>query len=1537
MRPYNYSHLTISLFLVCSCIVLSEVSYHITPTAVNVLCPAEPCLTLSQFAANFNNYLNSSITLIFLSGKHNLESDLLVANISKLTLQSNFKHTIIFCELQMNLDFHFIDQISINGLEFEGCTSMIAFADQVTIEESTFTGAAGTALELIKCTVSIVKSSFIFNSAQGSLGIGGAISAVSSNLTITGSIFEGNSAEAGGVMYVDAGNTIVSNSTFFNNYVMTLVLSDEPPCSGSVFYLVRSTLMISCSIFYNNTAEGEESSGGVFEVEVYSIVNIYQCIFVHNKAKGQGGVLSAHFATVIISMCEFSNNLADTGGVLAVETTTVLLNRSMYYNNRANESGVMDVYQSLIFIREGNCFTNNTAHRAGGVLQLYSSNMTVFASEFMKNTAIRGGSMDIVNSWTRIHSTVSISESKFINNTAESGAVIFAVSNSNLEITINKSIVVTNIASRSGTVYANGLYLNISTCEFRNNSAFQGGVLYIISSISFPAHVTITSSRFSNNVASQGGTLFASSKSVMRLQDVDMSSNSANLGVVYMIESTGLFSGNTKFFDNVGSLFVVNSNVSFSNYSKFICCSSPKTNDTAGFQEAGAVTAFRSEIHFYGTSWFMYNQADIGGALFITDSKLYVYREIVIANNTATKTGGGMFLYQSELNFQGNSTLNVSGNNATIKGGGIHATSSSIKLEFYTYTLKHRSTVYFTENWAKRGGGLFLEVNAKLYIMTKALALFQLPGHHTLVFTANSADYGGAVYVADETASATCESISYRIHSTATECFVQALSLSIDKIVVPYSYIHFRKNLAHYSGSILFGGLLDRCTLSPFAKAYGPGDSETGPDLPPINLDSWHGSINGVPFTITDSELNTSISSYPVRICFCCNNGQPDCSYHPPRIQVKKGEQFTVTLVAVDQINSTVGNTTIRTSLSSQHGGLGEGQHNQTVIDGCTELKFNAFSPHPTEELVMYADGPCKDAPLSQRRIPIQFSPCSCPIGFQSKGEETKCDCECDSTIQEHITDCDPQTKTLVREGNFWITFINITNNLRDYHYLIYPHCPLDYCHPADSRIRINLNVLNGADAQCAYDHSGTLCGSCMPGHSLSLGSSHCIVCPSYWPALLAAILIAALLAGIALVALILMINLTVAVGTLNGIIFYANVIHANKSTFLPFKKPNIISMFISWLNLELGFDTCLFKGMDAYWKTLLQLAFPVYLISLVVIIIIISERSTKFAQLIGKKNPVATLDTIVLLSYTKFLNVIIASLSIAVLDYPDASQKVVWLLDANILYLSGRLFILFLIAFPILLVGVAYTTVLFSWQWLLHHQSKKLFMWVRNQRLYMFLEPYHAPYTSNHRYWTGLLLLLRAILYTISTANVSSDPRINLLAIGIVMTALLLLKGYSQERLIYRKWLLDVLEMSCYINIILLCLSEFFCLERSRKRNVIAYISGSHILVLLVAVLTYHIFMEFIFKSKYWKGFRRYKQRNCSPLEDDQLKESEFVQPNVTHSEVDGPAKNDLPLSALIEVDDSLQTTSNQQTYTATDDDTCEAPYQCWTTDHIS
>ena len=179
------------------------------------------------------------------------------------------------------------------------------------------------------------------------------------------------------------------------------------------------------------------------------------------------------------------------------------------------------------------------------------------------------------------------------------------------------------------------------------------------------------------------------------------------------------------------------------------------------------------------------------------------------------------------------------------------------------------------------------------------------------------------------------------------------------------------------------------------------------------------------------------------------------------------------------------------------------------------------------------------------------------------------------------------------------------------------------------------------------------------------------------------------------------------------------------------------------------------------------------------------------------------------------------------------------WLPDGTVSYLRGKHILLFFIAMLILLVGIAYTTLLFSWQWLIYYQNKKVFKWVRYQKFYLFLEPYHAPYNFNHRFWAGLLLLVRVVLYIASTLNVSRAPGVDLLVTGIVTIGLLLLKGHvGSKSSIYRKWPVDVLEMTCYVNVIILSFARFYTLESNQDENVVAYISGTITLALFLVVV---------------------------------------------------------------------------------------------------
>ena len=69
-----------------------------------------------------------------------------------------------------------------------------------------------------------------------------------------------------------------------------------------------------------------------------------------------------------------------------------------------------------------------------------------------------------------------------------------------------------------------------------------------------------------------------------------------------------------------------------------------------------------------------------------------------------------------------------------------------------------------------------------------------------------------------------------------------------------------------------------------------------------------------------------------------------------------------------------------------------------------------------------------------------------------------------------------------------------------------------------------------------------------------------------------------------------------VSMGTINGLLFYVNIVKLNKTVFFPDGNVPVLTQFVAWLNLDLGIETCFFDGLDNYWKTWLQFVFPLYI-----------------------------------------------------------------------------------------------------------------------------------------------------------------------------------------------------------------------------------------------------------------------------------------------------------------------------------------------------
>ena len=1236
-------------------------------------------------------------------------------------------------------------------------------------------------------TVTIMDIEFCNNNADS---YGGAMYVVSpianaalqTNMEINKCNFTRNRASTGGVIHLEFFNTITVLASEFNNNIAYL--------DGGVFYLDNSYLKINQSEFNHNMAS---RFGGVACVLYYNgKIEISDSQFRFNKANNSGGAIYSLLASINARSTSFVNNTALAGGVVGsycFQPGHLLFRNVLFENNMAeNEGGVFvthycfaDIYDSVL--------TNNHADNNGGSMHLSGGQTLIKNSTLSHNTA--GNDGGVVMSY---RNKISILDCTFTDNEA---------------------------VNEGGVMWNDQCYTKIHKTSFESNTANAGGVIY-----ADQGQLKFDDTMFVNNKASAGAALWAKKSNAIRGHSVTFTHNSANFSVIFFLKCTTSLR-NIDFANNQGSLVAQYSILHINGYSKMNNNSQvPRSKAIKRLHEGGALTAFQSEIHFNGMSKLGNNSAERGGTLNMIESKLHIHGDTMLRNNRAIESGGGIYLDHSEMICSGKAVINLHDNTASEKGGGVMATRSSILVEVDN----SNCILTFDGNQAKMGGGFCFEMDSKLVVLKSSKS----STHDRIVtFTHNSAEQGGAVYVSDD---GMCSL------TTVNQCPLQVLAM-YGPMLAEFdsrcqSTINFFNNTAEVSGESLFGGLLDRCTVSTFAE----------PNINNLNID--YSFSNGTEVTDGHEYLemisnveDRHISSHPTRVCFCREGqGTPDCSYQPEPIHINKDQQqkISISLSVVDQIDHPLKEATIYSHFGS--GNFLCQNHVQSIDGKCIKIEFSVESNNDTEELFLsVGDGPCENTPQSQARVIIEYVCIQCPVGFEEDTTSIKgCHCVCDSQLYPYFTNCTGDA--LIRDKNVWIDSINSNENSSAHRYLIHPYCPNSYCHPSQALIKVNLNQPNGADSQCTNNRSGLLCGRCQTGFSLSLGSSRCITCPKLWPVTLGGIILGAAIGGIALVVLLLSFKLTVADGTVNGIIFYANIVGANGSIFLPLSTPNFNTVVISWMNLEIGFDVCFFEGMDMFWKTLIQLAFPVYLIVLVALVIFVSERSRRLAQLIGNRNPVATLATLILLSYSKLLNNVIASMSSAVLKYPNGTSEIVWLPDASVGYLKVKHIALFSTSLIILMAGIAYTVVLFCWQWFLRYQHWKVFSWTKHQKLCHFIEPYQAPYTAKHRYWTGLLLLARVLLHVVSALNVNGDPQVTLLAITVTVSILLLIKGIFATKL-YTKWPVDVLETIMYFNIITFAALSSYYHDTGKNQAAITSVSVTITLILFVSVIVFHVY----------------------------------------------------------------------------------------------
>ena len=774
----------------------------------------------------------------------------------------------------------------------------------------------------------------------------------------------------------------------------------------------------------------------------------------------------------------------------------------------------------------------------------------------------------------------------------------------------------------------------------------------------------------------------------------------------------------------------------------------------------------------YGGSWEMVssstfsvtkNVAEVGYLMRFFSTNITLNTLTLEDNNLSNF--GALNFFSSKVWFKG--SFYAVGNRA--ESGAVNADNSDL---FFT------GNATFMDNFAANGGAMTL-ISSTMHISPNAV----------VDFTRNQAYWlGGAIYIFKPRQTYACETIT----ATSTSCSIQVLQ-SNSSIICQLFSLTFSQNRAGIAGNAIYGGYTSACM---------PSNREDFCSNCPVPDVSDVFQYNGM----NDSSDLSSFTSDPTRVCFC-ENGIPDCYKVTKNVTVYPGERFTLSLVIVGYGLGTVPGSVIargsggRKNVSEQ-GLFGSELEYSQEIRGiqCQDIGYSIVYQRDKEQIALAVDThsfmrseqeveAVVDIRLAKHTDTIIRSPYDstseaffhipvfvdvdllpCPVGFDLVSGR----CVCHRILQDneiHTCSISNGTAVILRPASYWIGLPNTQKSS----ILLHPHCPFDYCQPDDTNISAE-----SPHSQCQYQRSGVLCGSCREGLSMIFGSSECKSCSNVY---LTSISLFILL-GIALVILLTLLNMTVSVGSLNGLILFANILQANQSTFLPPDSSHtsplasFLRAFIAWLNMDLGIPMCFFDGLTTYIKTWLQFVFPLYLMSLVGAIITASRYSQRLTKLFGT-NTVSVLATLVLLSYTKILRVLITAFSFTTLTGSQDYHSIVWLADGNIAYFEAKHTILFVVAFLVLLLlGIPYTVTLTAAPWIQRSNCSCVsFLYNRFKPLF---DAYMGPYEDRYRYWTGMLLLARVVLIvlfsSISNTNTVAGPQLNLLLLTLSSSLLLAL-----------------------------------------------------------------------------------------------------------------------------------------------------------------
>ena len=1259
-------------------------------------------------------------------------------------------------------------------------------------------------------TININNCNFSYNEDSRSIiDFSSSLDTSFANIYLTNSNYQNNEGTS---IYLSGDNLIlhINGELLFNGNTARKGAGVYICCKASVIFDKNSNVQ-----FVSNTASYD---GAAIYVDRYSSVifdrnsNVQ---FVSNIASYDGAAIYVdRYSSVIFdknSNVQFVSNIAsyDGAAIYVDRYSSVIFDRNsnvQFVSNTASDSGAaicVSQYSSVTFEQSSVAtFSDNKATSEsdtvfGAAIYLYRYSSVIFEQNsvvtFINNKATVGTIYSAHNSNVTFTGTCQVMFSS--NSATHYGSAIFSIDNSHITFTGNSAVIFSsnvvspnNIFSQhGGTIFSkdNGYiaFEENSSVVFNNNIADFGAAIFSFwdSSTTFTGRSKVI---FNNNIAQYCGALMSSLFSSITFNDnaeVAFNSNTVSYTLTDSFDSAAaasmctfqrtdiMFSGYSlvKFTNNTagggGATVFCDSNVIIEEYSTVIF-----NNNIARYSFGAAFTCYNnSNVTFTGNSnvSFTGNKASQDGGAMYSCSMCKITTTgnstSTFVNNTARNNGGAFFASDnSTITLTGDSVISFVNNEALQSGGAGYLN------DHCNFIIEENAMVTFNDSKASHGGALCINKQTKLMFRKNSTTFFHnnlaivsggaikvltmssiiLNDYITVHFSNNNADYGSAVFL-DTTA---------------------VMVNNSDKI-----HVKFTNNIAKILGSSIYQDVAELCNSSCVNhKVVGMNRELIA--APPKLLKLRD------PAVCIDNDNDTQCSNYIVQ-------------------NIMLGRKIIIPACMLDYYNQPIESTQflIQGEMSPYYSISGPKQvviscdtfEGITIVANQTLLKTPAnFSISIALNTALYSNWKQISVNLT-----IELSPC--PPGFWQYPESDKCECYSYNDAEEDIVFCSGSSSTIKR--GYW--FGSVTGKPT------VTICPISYCNFACCEATNGYYHLSPVrDNQCRSHRSGTACGSCTDGYTLTFDSTKCVNINNCTAGHTVLVILLSIIYWVVMVTSVFaMMYYKVRIGYLYGITYYYSIVDILLSQNLYVNRGlhltvSIMSSFSKITPRFLG-DLCFTTGMSGIDQQFIHYIHPSAVL-IILGIISLSARISRKISLFISRGIIHVICLLLLLSYTSIAST--SLLLIRPLTF-HGIDKVYTYLSPDIEYFHGRHAAYGIVALLCIISVVTGLPLLLTLEPFINHK----FNFTKIKPL---LDQFQGCYKDKYRCFAGYYMICRLVIITIVIANISNGFVANYILIVVcAITELIhvMVKPYNKE-LLNR---LDTIILCLIILIATLSLSDDF------------------------------------------------------------------------------------------------------------------------------